>query len=206
MAGRTIAFEGLDGCGKTTQLQLVKAWLAEQDPDGEHVFLREPGGTTFGEAVRELLLTGDGMGSRAETLLYMASRAELYETLIGPALQRGALVVMDRSYYSTAAYQGAGLELGVDAVLDMARWVTGGRAPDRVVLLRLSPEQALARRTAAGGGEDRIEAREAEYFERVGQAYDALAAREPERFVVIDASAAVERVAADVAEVLRGLV
>jgi len=204
MAGLSLALEGIDGCGKSTQAGRLIEWIRSRDPSREVLQVREPGATPLGEQVRELLLRGGELGSLAEMLLYMASRAELYERVVGPALERGALVLLDRSYYSTVAYQGAGLGLDRERILALSRWVTAGQAPDRVLLLRL-PVSVAAGRLAAGE-DDRIESREQAYFERVAAAYDALAAAEPARFVVLDATSAPDAVFAAVTEALDDLV
>ncbi|MHC4844598.1 MAG: dTMP kinase, partial [Planctomycetota bacterium] len=169
--------------------------------------LREPGGTPLGEAVRELLLAGDAIGARTEMLLYMAARAELYERVVLPALSAGETVLVDRSLYSTAAYQGDGLGLEQEDILAVGRQATAGRLPDRVVLLDIDPAAASARlggRDAddGGGDTDRIESRGGAYFERVAGAYRRLAAEDPARFVVVDADGSPEDVAAAVREAL----
>jgi dTMP kinase len=185
-----VAFEGVDGCGKSTQVQRCAAWLTARRPGRATRVVREPGGTELGEAVRGLLLDGGGMTPMAEMLLYMASRAELYARVVLPALGRGEAVLLDRSQYSTAAYQGDGLGLDPAAILSLAQQAVGGRLPDRVVLLDLPPERARARVLPGdGGGRDRIERRDPVYFARVAAAYRRLAAAEPERFRVLDASA-----------------
>lgn len=196
-AGLLLAFEGLDGCGKGTQLDRLEARLLARGARVRRV--REPGGTELGEAVRGLLLHGGAMGALSEALLYMAARAELYERIVLPALAAGETVLLDRSQYSTAAYQGAGLGLPQDEILALADRAVRGRWPDRVVLLDLDPAAAAARLPA---GKDRIESRDAAYFARVAQGFRALAAREPRRFVVVDAAGAPEAVAGRVAEAL----
>jgi dTMP kinase len=184
-AGCLLALEGIDGCGKSTQAELLLGWLRERRPDGKVELLREPGGTPLGEDVRELLLRGAERGPMTEMLLYMASRAELYEQRVLPALARGELVLLDRSYYSTAAYQGAALDQDEDTILELARLVTRGREIDKVVLLDIDPRQAAVR---MAGEADRIESRGLAYFERVTAAYRAFAEAAPERFLVVDAS------------------
>jgi dTMP kinase len=206
-AGLLLAFEGVDGCGKTTQARLLQTWLEEQEPRRSTRLLREPGGTPLGESVRELLLAGGAIGARTEMLLYMAARAELYERIVLPALAAGETVLVDRSLYSTAAYQGDGLGLEQSHILDLGRQATGGRLPDRVVLLDLDPTAARARlgereKKDGGGDADRIEARGEAYFERVSAAYRCLAEADPERFVVVDADQSPDSVASVVREAL----
>jgi len=183
--GRLIVFEGIDGCGKTTQQRLCAEWLAGHRPDLAVRSLREPGGTRCGEAVRALLLSGTPVGARAEMLLYMAARAELYESVILPALAAGDVVLLDRSQYSTAAYQGAGLGLDQSVILELAREVTRGRLPDRVLLFDLPVDVARAR--CRDRAPDLIERRDDAYFGRVAEGYRRLARAEPGRFRVFDA-------------------
>lgn len=200
-AGRLLAFEGLDGCGKSTQLLRLARRL---EAAGVRVrALREPGGTELGEAVRDLLLRGGAIGPQAEMLLYMAARAELYERSVLPALAAGETVLLDRSQYSTAAYQGAGLGLPVEDILALADKVVRGRWPDRVLVLDLPPELARARLPA---GKDRIERRDADYFARVAAGFRALVAREPARLRLLDARGTPEEVAARVAAALADVV
>ena len=195
--GLLLAFEGLDGCGKSTQIARLEQRLRGA---GVRVrALREPGGTELGEAVRDLLLRGGHITPQAEMLLYMAARAELYERVVLPALAAGETVLLDRSQYSTAAYQGAGLGLPVDGILALAERAVGGRWPERVVLLDLDPAVARARLPEH---KDRIESRDAAYFQRVAQGFRALAAREPARFRVVDARGTPDEVAARVAAAL----
>jgi dTMP kinase len=202
-AGRLLAFEGVDGSGKSTQLARCAAWLAGRPGGSEPLVAREPGGTPLGERVRELLLAGCGMGPLAETLLYMAARAELYQREVLPALAEGRTVLLDRSHYSTLAYQGGGLAVDAGAIEALARLVTGGRLPDRVVLLDLPADEAARRLQAReAAAPDRIERRDAAYFERVGAAYRALARREQGRFVVVDGRGEPDEVARRVREAL----
>ena len=194
------SFDGLDGVGKSTQMRLFCQWLEEQGR--EVVVCRDPGSTPLGERVRSLLLDSDDatpISLRSEMLLYMAARAELYERVVLPALAAGETVLLDRSQYSTAAYQGAGLGLPVDGILSLAEHAVGGRWPERVVLLDLDPAASRARLPES---KDRIESRDAAYFLRVAQGFRALAAREPARFRVVDARGTQDEVAARVAAAL----
>ena len=188
-AGLLIAFEGIDGSGKSTQAARLEARLRREFPEREIVAVREPGGTPLGEAVRAVLLEGAPRGPRAEMLLYMAARCELYERVVLPALRRDAVVLADRGNHSTAAYQGAGLGLDERQILELGDQAVGGRWPDRVVWLRLSPGRALARLPQRAGevARDQIESRGLAYFERVAEAYERYAAAEPDRFVSVDA-------------------
>jgi len=192
--GRLIAFEGVEGAGKSTQLELLRRAL--EGRGREVVVTREPGGTPAGERVRALLLDpGAELHPRAEALLFAAARAQLVEQVIRPALDRGAVVLCDRYLHSSLAYQGAARGLGVDAVAAVNRWATGGLAPDLVVLLDLDPAVGLGRRP---GARDRIEDQELRFHRAVGQAFRDLATAEPDRFVVVDASLPAAKVAARV--------
>ena len=214
-SGLLIAFEGIDGCGKSTQAQRFVERHQERVAPRAIGLVREPGGTPFGERVRELLLHGDGMSPLPEMLLYMASRAELYTTCVGPALDRDEVVVLDRSHYSTAAYQGSGLDVDEELIFELARRATGGREPDRVVLLDTPVVEAARRRQGVvpvgadagseGPVEDRIESRGDAYFETVRAAYLRYAAAAPDRFRVVDGTGDAQAVVARVDAALEDL-
>ena len=190
-----VTFEGLDGSGKTTQLDLLRRSLAA---DGlEVVATREPGGTPLGERIRELLLGGDEMAPWAEAALFTAARAEHVERLIRPALERGAIVLSDRFVDSSIAYQGGGRGLGLDTVLELNLRATAGLLPDATFLLRLDPSTALAR---VKGDHDRIEREVDEFRLRVDAAYRELAERFPERITAVDGRLPPERIAEVVRE------
>ena len=191
-AGWLVAFEGVEGAGKSTQLRLLGRAL--EGLGREVVATREPGGTPLGERVRVILLDASsaGMHPRAEALLFAAARAQLVEQVIRPALERGAVVLCDRYLHSSLAYQGAARGLGVDEVAAVNRWGTGGLLPDVVVLLDLDPSVGLERRS---GTRDRIEDQEVEFHQAVGRAFRALAKADPDRFVVVDAGPTPEQVA-----------
>jgi dTMP kinase len=191
-----VTFEGLDGCGKTTQADLLRERL---ERDGREVVLtREPGGTPLGERIRELLLAGsENMAPWAEAALFASARAELVERVIRPALARGAAVVCDRYVDSSLAYQGIARGLGVEAVLDVNLRATGGLLPDRTFLLLGEPGELDAR---VGGERDRMERQGDRFRARVHEAYAELAARFSERIVVLDALRPPELIAAEVAE------
>ncbi|HSK37861.1 MAG TPA: dTMP kinase [Actinomycetota bacterium] len=192
--GRLIAFEGVEGSGKSTQLELLRQAL--EGRDRQVVVTREPGGTPAGERVRALLLDPEvELGPRAEALLFAAARAELVAEVIRPALERGAHVLSDRYLDSSLAYQGIARGLGRGPVEEVNRFATGGLLPDLVVLLDLDPAAGLDRRA---GALDRIEAQDLGFHRRVRQAFCDLAAADPGRFVVVDAAAPVGEVAARV--------
>ena len=188
--GMFITFEGGDGAGKTTQAELLGAWCVAQGR--EVVRTREPGGTPLGVEVRRILLHGgDEIGAvdpRAEALLYAADRAQHVAQVVRPALARGAAVVQDRYIDSSLAYQGAGRVLDVAEVRQLSAWAVGGLWPDLTVLLDIEPGVAAERRAARGGAADRLEA-EADAFHRaVRDGFLALAAAEPDRYLVLDAA------------------
>lgn len=184
--GTFITLEGADGCGKTTQAELLAIELASRGH--EVVRLREPGGTAISEKVRALLLdpANAEMAPECELLLYEASRAQLVRQEIEPALARGAVVLCDRYYDSTYAYQAGGRALPEELVRDANRLGSCGLAPDLTLVLDLDPALGYARATA--GGVDRMEAAGLALQERVRDAYLRLAAQEPGRVRVIDAS------------------
>ena len=185
MRGAFITLEGADGCGKSTQAALVADALAARGH--EVVRLREPGGTPISEKVRALLLdpANAEMVPECELLLYEASRAQLTRQVIEPALARGAVVLCDRYYDSTYAYQAGGRALPDDLVNAANALGSCGLAPDRTLVFDLEPAVAYARATA--GGADRLEAEGVAFQERVRAAYLRLAAAEPGRVRVVDA-------------------
>jgi dTMP kinase len=192
--GRLIAFEGVEGSGKSTQLELLRQAL--EGRSREVVVTREPGGTPAGERIRTLLLDPEvELHPRAEALLFAAARAELVEAVIRPALERGAVVLCDRYLDSSLAYQGGARGLGRGPVEEVNRFATGGLLPDLVVLLDLDPAEGLARRQ---GRRDRIEVEDLAFHRRVRDAFQDLAAGDPRRFAVVDAAGPVDQVAAQV--------
>ena len=193
-----VSFEGLDGCGKTTQARLLARALEETGVDV--VLTREPGGTPLGEQIRDLVLHGDHVAPWAEAALYAAARAQHVEELIRPALARGATVVCDRYVDSSVAYQGAGRELGVEEVLALNLTAVGGLLPDLTFLVEIDVDAALAR---IGDKGDRIERAEAEFWPRVAEAYRALAARFPERYFVIDGRRGIAEVSQEIRDHVR---
>ena len=192
--GVLIAFEGVEGAGKSTQLDLLRCEL-ERRGHGV-VVTREPGGTEVGERVRAVLLDpAVDLDPRAEALLFAAARAQLVVQVIRPALERGALVLCDRFLDSSLAYQGGGRGLGRGPVEEVNRFATGGLLPDLVVLLDLDPAEGLGRRAER---RDRIEVEGLGFHRRVRDAFLELAAGDPGRFAVVDAAAPADQVAAGV--------
>ncbi len=181
MQGRFIVFEGIDGCGKSTQAKRLVTHLKKKGK--KVVSIREPGGTPVGEKIRDLLLHSKktSISPRAELFLYMASRAQLVDDVIQPALAAGKIVVCDRYYYSTAAYQGAAGKTGVKEVLHLAENIARFPKPDRVFLLDLPARAALARLT---GPKDRMEQKGLAYMERARQAFLRIARKNPRTFSI----------------------
>jgi dTMP kinase len=203
--GRLITIEGVDGTGKTTLAGALTGALASRGIDA--LLLREPGGVELSERVRALVkdpaLT---VGDRAEALLYAAARAQLVEQAIEPALASGRWLVLDRFVDSSLAYQGIGRGLGVEAVRELNAFGTGGLTPDRTLLLSLP--QSLARERAGTRGEDldRLEREGDSFFTAIADGYSALAAAEPERIRVLDASGTPEQVLAAALAALADLI
>ncbi|HEX2303523.1 MAG TPA: dTMP kinase [Gaiella sp.] len=193
-----VSFEGLDGCGKTTQARLLAEALVAEGV--EVVSTREPGGTPLGDQIRDLVLHGDHVTPWAEAALYVAARAQHVDQVIRPALERGATVVCDRYLDTSVAYQGAGRELGFDTILELNLLAVDGLVPDRTVLVEIDVETALAR---VGGKGDRIERAGDEFWPRVVDAYRSLAARFPERYVVVDGRRSIGEIAQEIRDRLR---
>jgi dTMP kinase len=193
-----VTFEGLDGSGKTTQADLLGRRL---EADGrEVVATREPGGTELGEQIRDLVLHGGDVTPWAEALLYAASRAQHVDEVIRPALERGAAIVCDRYVDSSVAYQGAGRGLGIDRVLELNLAAVGGLMPDRTFLLLLDPGDVAGRLSR---DHDRLEREGDDFRRRVDACYRELAARFPERIVVLDATRPADELAEEIHGALR---
>ena len=197
MTGLFVTFEGGDGVGKSTQARLLEEWLTA---GGRTVLrTREPGGTEVGELIRDIVLHHRGeIAPRAEALLYAADRAHHVATVVRPALERDEIVIQDRYLDSSIAYQGSGRVLGAEDVRRLSVWAADGLLPDLTVLLDLDHELARHRLDADDKPFDRLEAEQAEFHERVREAFLRLAAAEPERFLVLDASASPDELAAAV--------
>ncbi|MCC7128600.1 MAG: dTMP kinase [Microbacteriaceae bacterium] len=197
--GVFITLEGGDGSGKSTQLEALVSWLEQQ---GRTVLTtREPGGTELGEELREIVLHSRGyITAKSEALIYAADRAHHIATKVRPALERGEVVVQDRYFDSSVAYQGVGRELGAEEVRRISLWAVDGLLPDLTILLDIDPEEGLARLPGSRTRFDRLEAELLEFHARVRNAYLELAAAEPERFLVLDATLPVEELAKRIQE------
>ncbi len=190
-----ISFEGIDGVGKSTQLEMLQEYLVELG----HTVVRtlEPGGTELGQEIRHLLLHRKGdVAPRAEALLYAADRAHHVATKIRPALSRGEIVLTDRYFDSSVAYQGAARDLDVNQVRDISLWAVDNLVPDLTILLDLPAQDAIARRSKTGTEPDRLEREKVEFFERARQMYLELA-QEP-RFLVVDARKSVSEIQSEI--------
>ncbi|WP_415948283.1 dTMP kinase [Streptomyces sp. KLOTTS4A1] len=183
--GFFIALEGGDGAGKSTQAEALAEWIRAKGH--EVVLTREPGATPVGKRLRSILLdvSSAGLSHRAEALLYAADRAEHVDTVVRPALERGAVVISDRYIDSSVAYQGAGRDLSPTEIARISRWATDGLVPQLTVLLDVSPEAARERFTEAP---DRLESEPAEFHARVRAGFLTLASADPGRYLVVDAA------------------
>ena len=199
--GVFVCFEGGEGAGKSTQSRLLARWLTEQGCTVLSTY--EPGDTPVGAKIRQIVLdpaTG-ALADRTESLLYAADKAEHVETVVLPALARGEVVITDRYVDSTLAYQGAGRALEVAEVEQIARWATGDLRPHLTVLLDLEPSAGLDRFEER----DRIEGESLEFHQRVRSAFLGMAEAEPGHYLVLDARAPVEEIAAAVQAVVAPL-
>ena len=187
-----ITFEGIEGCGKTTQIGLLADHLARQ---GHSVVrTREPGGTDFGEALRELLLKkGPDVDPLCELMIFMAMRAQHVDEVILPALKDGRIVLCDRFTDATYAYQGSGRKIDTAIIDTLNSMVTKGIRPNLTILLDIAVEKGLKRR-AASSKMDRIEGEDISFHQRVSKAYEKLAKEDPKRFFVVDANLKIEAV------------
>lgn len=206
-----LSFEGIDGSGKTTQVHLLHEYLAES-LGRDSLLVREPGGTDLSERVRSLLLDSElEIEPMAELLLFSAARAQLSRRKIQPALEAGRIVVCDRFFDSTTAYQGAGRDVSssyTDAewLRDLHRRVTGGLIPDRTYLVEVDAETALRRRSDNGASPDRMENAPGDFYERVAQAYRDLASREPDRFLRLDGTNSIEQIQSQIRDDVNALI
>lgn len=210
MAGVFIAFEGIEGCGKTTQIRLLCDYLKARGLDV--VLTREPGGTAIGDKIRALLLDAQhaGMSPITELLLYEAARNQHIEEVIRPALAAGRIVLCDRYADATTAYQGAARRIDPKFVSEVHRIATGGLMPKLMILLDLSPEEGLKRAMERNsceeiaGRQDRFEREEMSFHRRVREGYLAIARAEPGRVVVVDAAQGIDVIQRNIVEIVEG--
>jgi len=189
-SGLFLALEGVDGCGKSTQTQLVAQWLS-QVTGRNIVTTREPGGTALGVTLRQLIQHGEEMDARTEALLYAADRAHHVATLIRPALLKGEIVVTDRYLDSSVAYKAAGRQLPAAQVENLSLWATDNMVPDITLLIDIDPEVARTRQT---GELDRIEKAGISFQTRVRAGYLERVAANPNRWVVVPGTGSIEQV------------
>lgn len=196
MRGFYVAFEGTVACGKTTQSKLLKLRLEKEFPDREVIWTREPGGTPVGDAIREVVLhfpTDKGeMLPITEAHLFAGSRGQSLREVVKPTLDRGGIVVSDRSFYSSLAFQGFGRGLGVDLVEEINLSAVAGIIPDKVILADIRPEVGLLRKAGRLEGNDRFDEKDIRFHQKVREGYLFLAQREPERFIVVDGELPIE--------------
>jgi dTMP kinase len=208
--GLFITFEGIDGCGKTTQLRLLAGWL--RDRGREVVETVEPGGTAIGREIRKILLdpANTAIRARTELLLYFASRAQNVEEVIRPALDNNAVVLCDRFTDSTVVYQGCGRGLDTGIILDQHRIACGALKPDITLLIDIDLDTSLSRarrrNERTNANESRIDEESREFHERVRRGYLDLAANEPDRFITIDGMHPVAEVAGKIREAIQNRV
>lgn len=198
--GLFVSLEGGDGAGKSTQAAMLRDWLEEAGR--EVVLTREPGGTELGRLLRDAVLHGDHVDPRTEALLYATDRAHHVASLVRPALERGAVVVTDRYLDSSVAYQGSGRDLGADEVEALSMWATQGLLPALTVLLDLDPVVGRSRLT---GDLDRLESAGDEFHARTRQAFLDRAAADEGRWLVLDATAPADQLAAAIRGRVSGL-
>jgi dTMP kinase len=196
--GLFITFEGVDGCGKTTQMELLAKYL--QDRGYEVIITREPGAKGLGEKIREILLHYDGeVSSRAESFLFLADRAQHIDKIIMPAVKAGKIVLCDRHTDSTIAYQGYGRGVDIDELVMLNNLATGKRKPDLTFVFDVDIETSMSR---VGKEKDRMESAGAEFFEKVRKGYLEIAKQEPDRVKVIDSTCSIEKIAQEVKDII----
>lgn len=208
--GFFITFEGIEGSGKSTQMELLKGYL---EGKGRSVLtIREPGGTAVGEKVRSILLNSgaEGIDAWTELFLYEACRAQLVKYVLRPALDAGKTVICDRFTDSTIAYQGYGRGLDIDSISFANKLASGGLTPDLTFLLDLNPEAGLKRawtridsRQRAHDAEDRFEKEDMDFHKRVREGYLAIAKKEPRRIKIIDASDDIPSIHGEICDIIK---
>ena len=203
--GKLITFEGPEGCGKSTQIQLLAGTLEQEGR--QIVTTREPGGTEVGEEIRKILLNPEyvELTDLAEVFLYESARAQLVNEVIIPALDSGYLVLCDRFSDSTLAYQGYGGKISVEWIQRIDQMARGGLQPDLTFFLDISPEEGLKRARSAQKEIDRLEEKDLEYHQRVYQGYLELAKQNPDRIRRVDASKGIEDIQQDILKLVKSI-
>ena len=207
--GLFITFEGGDACGKSTQVKLFKEYVATRKDKEHFVFVREPGGTSLGEKIRELLLCyeEDSPVPKAELLLFLASRAQLFEKTILPALNQGKIVVADRFYDSTIAYQGFARKIfEADEILKLNEMILGKYKPDLTFYLKIKPEIAFERKNLNSLNFDRMEKEALDFHQKVYEGYQFISKKEKERFVVLDATKSIDEIHNEIVSSVENLI
>ncbi len=200
--GLFITFEGADGCGKTTQLKLLKDYL--ESKGYEVVTTREPGAKGLGETIREILLNYDGeVSNRCESFLFLADRAQNVDIIVNPAVNQGKIVLCDRHTDSSVAYQGYGRGLDIEEIKTLNNLATGGRKPDLTLVFDVDIQTSMAR---VGNEKDRMESAGQEFFNRVRNGYLELAKQEPDRIKVVDSTKSIEEVQKSVIAIISELI
>ena len=199
--GLFITFEGPDGCGKTTQMNLLAQYFEKK---GKKVVLtREPGGKGLGEKVREILLNYDGeVSDRCESFLFLADRAQNIDIIVKPAIKQGEIVLCDRHIDSTVAYQGYGRGLDINEINMLNNLATGGKKPDLTLAFDVDVETSMKR---VGKEKDRMESAGIDFHNRVRNGYLELATQEPDRIKVLDATKTIEEIHEKVIEIIEKL-
>ena len=199
--GLFITFEGIDGCGKTTQIELLKEELEKK---GYTVLLtREPGAKGLGEKLREILLNYDGeVSSNCESFLFLADRAQHIDTIIKPAIDKGVIVLCDRHTDSTVAYQGYGRQLDLEQIYQLNKIATNGIIPDITFILDIDIDTSLQR---IGKGRDRMENSGREFFERVRNGYIEISKQEPERVKLLNGNSPIKEIQNKISDYVQGL-
>lgn len=199
--GLFITFEGIDGCGKTTQIELLKEELEKK---GYTVLLtREPGARGLGEKLREILLNYDGeVSSNCESFLFLADRAQHIDTIIKPAIDKGVIVLCDRHTDSTVAYQGYGRQLDLEQIYQLNKIATNGIIPDITFILDIDIDTSLQR---IGKGRDRMENSGREFFERVRKGYIEISEKEPQRVKLLQGNSPIKDIQNKISDYVQGL-
>lgn len=207
--GIFITFEGGEACGKSSQIKLLKEYLLSLPNPARFVFVREPGGTPLGEEIRNMVMKDfeNAPLPMSELLLYCASRAELVERVIRPALQEGKIVIADRFYDSTIAYQGMARKImSAEDILKLTRMIIGQLTPDLTFYLKIAPEEAFKRKANMNEQLDRIELEGMEFHQNVAKGYDYISKLEPQRFFVIDATKSIDEIAQIIKDKVNNLI